>query len=195
MTDSATNAIACLGWGSLVWDPRDLPCRGGWHNDGPSLPVEFARESGAKKNQRGDKITLVICPESARVRTYWILLDVPDLTAARKCLATREGIPKNWETDIGFADCVSGQTQGLEADTITTWGSTIGLAGVVWTNLPCKFNGQPVMPSEAEVIAFLRALDGTNRAPAERYVRQAPTQIDTLYRQAIERELGWLRHC
>jgi len=50
------------------------------------------------------------------------------------------------------------------------------------------------MASEAEVIAFLRALDGTNRAPAERYVRQAPTQIDTLYRQAIERELGWLRH-
>lgn len=194
MTDLTANAIACLGWGSLVWDPRDLPCRGSWHNDGPSLPVEFARESGAKKNQRGDKITLVFCPESARVRTYWILLDVPDLTAARRCLAAREGIPKNWETDIGFADCASGHTHGLEADTITTWGSAIGLAGVVWTNLPCKFNGQQVMPSEAEVIAFLRALDGTNRAPAERYVRQAPTQIDTLYRQAIERELGWLRH-
>lgn len=74
-------------------------------------------------------------------------------------------------------------------------GSAAGLAGVVWTNLPCKFTGQQVMPSEAEVIAFLRALDGSNRVPAERYIRQAPTQIDTLYRQAIERELGWLRHC
>ena len=45
----------------------------------------------------------------------------------------------------------------------------IGLAGVAWTNLPCKFNGRQVMPSEAEVIAFLRALDGTDHAPAERY--------------------------
>lgn len=112
MTDSATNAIACLGWGSLVWDPRDLPCRGGWHSDGPSLPVEFARESGAKKNQRGDKITLVICPESARVQTYWVLLDVPDLTAARKCLATREGISMKWETDVGFADVSAARRRG-----------------------------------------------------------------------------------
>jgi len=192
MTGSATNAIACVGWGSLVWDARDLPCVGSWNNDGPSLPVEFARESGAKKNQRGNKITLVVCPVGMRVRTYWILLDVPDLTAARQCLAAREGIPKNWETDIGFVDCASGRMHGLEADTITTWGSAIGLAGVVWTNLPCKFNGRQVMPSDAEVIAFLQALDDTDRASAERYIRQAPRQIDTLYRRVIEREFGWL---
>lgn len=104
MTDTPASAIACIGWGSLVRDPGELPCRGSWHDDGPALPVEFARESNAKKNQRGDKITLVICPESVRVRTYWISLDLPDLTAARKCLATRERIPKNWETDVGFVD-------------------------------------------------------------------------------------------
>jgi hypothetical protein len=193
MTSSVNNAIACIGWGSLVWDPRDLPRHGSWRNDGPFLPVEFARESGAKGNQRGNKITLVICPESARVQTYWILLDAPDLSTARKHLATREGISKNWETDIGFVDCVSGYRNGLEADTITAWASAMGLAGVVWTNLPCKFNGQHVMPSEADVIAFLRELDDINRAPAERYIREAPTQIDTPYRQLIEKKLGWLR--
>ncbi|MDQ1119032.1 MULTISPECIES: hypothetical protein [Pseudoxanthomonas] len=191
MTEFAVNTIACVGWGSLVWNPRDLPCNGGWHNDGPLLPVEFARESGAKKNQRGDKITLVICPNSTRVRTYWVMLDVPDLIVARKCLAAREGIPKNWETDIGFADCVSGQTHGLEADTISAWAGANGLTGVVWTNLPCKFNGQHLMPSEVEVIAFLRALDGTKRVDAERYVRNTPRQIETAYRSAIEQSLGW----
>ena len=56
------------------------------------------------------------------------------------------------------------------------------------------FNGRQVMPSEAEVISFLRTLIGINRASAEQYVRQAPIQIHTVYRQAIEQELGRLRH-
>jgi hypothetical protein len=38
--------IAVLGWGSLIWQPRELrislPI---WKTDGPELPVEFARVS------------------------------------------------------------------------------------------------------------------------------------------------------
>src|ERR1043165_4665768 len=102
------NPIACLGWGSLVWDPRDLPCRGGWQNDGPLLPVEFARASGgAKKSDAADKITLVICPDAPRVRTYWTLLDVADMKTARERLAVREyaGANTKWaETNTGFWD-------------------------------------------------------------------------------------------
>ena len=36
--------IVCLGWGSLVRDPGELPMRGNWQTAGPSLPIEFARK-------------------------------------------------------------------------------------------------------------------------------------------------------
>lgn len=193
MVDKAIGAIACIGWGSLIWDPRDLPMRGQWNNDGPLLPVEFARESGAKAGQRGDKITLVICADTPRVRTLWTLLDTPDIDEARKGLAAREGIGKRWETDIGYWDCGRNTGNGREATAIGTWAVTHGLKAVVWTNLLCKFDGKDAMPSVEQVIAFLKDLDDERRALAEAYVRQAPAQIDTPYRRLIVEQLGWQR--
>lgn len=181
--------IACIGWGSLVWDPRDLPCLGVWHSDGPLLPVEFARESADKR------ITLVICPGVPIVRTCWTLLDVSDLASAKARLAEREYERANakWiEYNIGFWDRDSAGTRGLEADTITAWADRLGLAGAVWTNLPAKFRCQnDVMPTGEEVIAHMRSLDDKARAGAEEYVRKAPVQIDTPYRRLMAQALGW----
>lgn len=196
MADTGSDAIACIGWGSLIWDPRDLPCQGVWHSDGPLLPIEFARESGgATKDDPGDKITLVICPNVPRVRTFWNLLDVPDMRTARQRLATREfaGAKAKWtEANTGFWDRESDKQHGLEADTMAAWASGLGLAGVVWTNLNFGFKAsRNVMPDGAAVVAFLRDLDADKQSAAEGYVRQAPAQIDTPYRRLIARELGW----
>jgi hypothetical protein len=54
--------IACIGWGSLIWDMRNLNVDGNWHADGPLLPIEFARQS------RDGRITLVIVQGFAPVR-------------------------------------------------------------------------------------------------------------------------------
>ncbi|HRK78427.1 MAG TPA: hypothetical protein PLQ95_07790 [Thiobacillus sp.] len=73
-----------------------------------------------------------------------------------------------------------------------TWAANNGLCGVVWTALPPKFDGKTgEAPSCDEVIGHLSQLKGLKRDNAERYIRNAPRQIDTLYRRHIEAKLGW----
>ena len=76
--------IAFLGWGSLIWDPRNLRTKGEWKNDGPSLPIEFMRLSSRRR------ITLVIYPGEREVQTLWIKADFEDLDDAIDNLSTRE---------------------------------------------------------------------------------------------------------
>ena len=192
MTDNS-KTIACIGWGSLVWDPRSLPLRGTWHNDGPSLPVEFARESGTRPGKRC--VSLVICADVPRVQTCWALLDVSDIKKAQDELGQRgfkEAKPDWIETNIGFWDEASGTSPYMEAETISAWAAERNLTGAVWTSLPCGFRrSRGTMPTVQAVIAYLEALEAVDRPGAEKYVRSAPRQIDTPYRRAIAKALGW----
>ena len=189
--DDGVRGIACIGWGSLVWRPGGLPLRGSWCEGGPALPVEFARHSENKR------ITLVICPGRSRVPTRWAILDVPDIRAAKRALAVREWDralknPRWIEENIGSWERTSDARHGLDADAVAAWASAQGLAGAVWTSLPCKANAvNGMMPSEEEVIHTLRSLEGKERDLAEEYVRKAPREVDTPYRRRIARDLGW----
>ena len=132
--NNKTPRIACLGWGSLIWKPGELPIFDGWKTDGPMLPVEFARESG------GQRITLVICDNVDPVRTCWTLLEAKDIGTAMSTLASREGISgKRVAMDIGYCDLSTGMHHGLRANDIAAWAAGHELDGVVWTNLPCGF--------------------------------------------------------
>lgn len=177
--------IACLGWGSLVWDARELPIHRQWFADGPLVKVEFLRQS------RDKRITLVLHSSAESVRSLWALMSVSSLDEAKKALAAREGIPeKNIPEHIG---CWSrGKADPPCIIEIGAWALGKGIEHAVWTALPPKFRDEnDKCPSPDEVVAHLSELRGAERDNAEKYVRCAPMQIDTPYRQFIEAHLGW----
>jgi hypothetical protein len=176
--------IACLGWGSLIWNPRELPIQRQWFADGPFLPVEFLRQSD------DDRITLVLHQSATPVRSLWAVMDLPDIGEAKEALRRREGIGKNHTEWIG-AWCQGGKAPDL-IDQLPAWAERNGLDGVIWTALPAKFQGKDdVVATPEDVISHLERLLGAKRDNAECYIRNAPHQIDTPYRRRIEAVLGW----
>lgn len=175
------NTIACLGWGSLVWNPGELPIRRKWFEDGPLLPLEFARQS------RDGRITLVLENKADLVRSLWSVFDTIDITVAKEALRRREG---NIKPEHVGCWRVGEEVPGIMGQ-LDQWANARGIAAVIWTNLPKKFSERDRSPSEEEVLNYLKSLRGGARSSAEEYVRRAPKQIDTKYRRTIEAELGW----
>ncbi len=178
--------IACLGWGSLVWDARTLPIQRGWFDDGPFVKVDFLRQSD------GGRITLVLDPSATATptRSLWAIMDNMELENAKEALRMRESIPKNGAHNIGS------WSRGAAAPALIVelpaWAEAHGIGSVVWTALPPKFQNQDGrVPTADEVVAYLRSLTGRVREDAERYIRRAPAQIDTPYRRKIEAALNW----
>ncbi|GGX98833.1 hypothetical protein GCM10007160_28220 [Litchfieldella qijiaojingensis] len=176
--------IACLGWGSLVWDPRELPIQRQWFDDGPLVHVEFARQS------QDGRITLVLAETQIPVRSLWAVMDATELNSAKAQLRKREGIPeKNEVKHIGSWS--TRRENPVLIPSLAGWADAHGIAHVVWTNLPPKFNGKETVPSAEQIVNYLSELTGAKRNVAERYIRFTPRQIDTEYRRHIEAVLQW----
>jgi hypothetical protein len=127
ITSAKSLRIAALGWGSLVWDNRNLSVIGGWSADCPELPLEIARESADRR------MTLVIVEAKAVAPVLWTFLDVETRDQAVTSLADREGVPRphvisRWpnQTTVRY----------LYEEAIGQWAKTKDLNGVVWTALP-----------------------------------------------------------
>lgn len=179
--------IACLGWGSLLWDPQDLLIDKQWNINGPMLPIEFCRQSG------NGRLTLVIDQDSEPIKVLWSLMITRDLELAIESLRAREGIPKGRREDyIGVLRTDEATGADSIKNVLIQWLQEVGLDAVIWTNLPSKFNEvNDKKPSKEEAVAYLQGLEGDTRAFAEEYIRRAPMQIMTAYRYAFEKELGW----
>jgi hypothetical protein len=181
--------IAVIGWGSLIWNPRDLQIRGGWNNDGPLLPIEFARISG------DGRLALVLYPGVDSVRTLWAYSAYEDLGLAKENLRKREATIMKRIGYVSIANNQSScQTVPEICDVIHQWAEEKGLEAVIWTDLSSNFESKTGMPfSDDNTIAYLRSLMCESLEKAEEYVRKAPRQIRTTIRERIERELGWIQ--
>lgn len=172
--------IACLGWGSLIWDPRELPIQRKWFTDGPLLRVEFLRQS------QDNRITLVLHEDAKPVRSLWAMMDTSKHTDAMEMLCVREECKMS-----NILSWVRGAANPANIVELPQWAAARGIDAVVWTGLPPKIGDEERAPAIGEVLAHLRGLIGAPREAAERYVRRAPMQVDTEYRRRIEAELGW----
>ncbi|MGH8546038.1 MAG: hypothetical protein ACREX3_20930 [Gammaproteobacteria bacterium] len=181
--------IAIIGWGSLIWDPRDLPREGTWKDDGPKLPIEFSRIS------RDARLTLVIDPRNGKnTTTLHVLSPRSSLSDAREDLRRREGTS---EENIGWVDLTPRKDSRRKNpkqtdihDTVRKWCRRNGYDGAVWTALESNFKKE--MGTEFSVKAALKYLEGLPknvRKEALRYIKNAPDCIDTLVRQKAKEQL------
>ncbi|HSC54476.1 MAG TPA: hypothetical protein VLC98_12675 [Phnomibacter sp.] len=178
--------IACLGWGSLIWNPGNLLIRREWFLDGPLLSIEFVRQSN------DGRLTLVLSSNAKPVRTLWALMATESIEAAIESLRVREGIQKSKiTTSIASVLKESDATEPTKL-TIKNWLQTNNLDAAIWTNLPAKFSEKDHKePSLEEAIKYLRNLPVNQQKMAEEYIRKAPKQVDTEFRRKFETEFGW----
>jgi hypothetical protein len=170
--------IACLGWGSLCYRPGNLPIKGQWQQDGPSIPVEFARIS------KDGRITLTIVEGAAPITVLWVPLDVTFLHEAVEELFLREGA--EFRSSIGRVP--GARPTHLFSDVIQNWAISRGIEAVVWTALKpgMSTNDRGRVPSLVELSNHIESLSAEARADALDYVARAPAQIKTAYRIPLQ---------
>ena len=182
--------IAILGWGSLIWQPKELKfdTNIGWEENGPVLPIEFARIS------KDGRLTLVITANGTDVPTLYSVSSFDNLNLAVLNLKKREGTNEKY---IGSYNKSKDEFSPIEfpyKDNIKNWIQTTDFDGVIWTNLPEKWilndeNETKIDPDER--VDYLKKLKGNQSALAEEYIRNTPKQIATKYRTQIIKTLGW----
>lgn len=173
--------IVCLGWGSLIWDQKILKKTGDWFTDGPSVAIEFTRESA------DGRLTLVINKESVKLPVLWAEMNVATLDEAIESLRKREGTNSKY-----IGSWVSGNKSPSDISELSSWADSKGVSRVVWTALPPKFrNENDIAPSIQEAVNYLVELSADKKILAKQYVQKAPSQIKTKYRKVFEDTFGW----
>jgi hypothetical protein len=177
-------SIACVAYGSIVWDPRDLPHIPQWKKDGPFLPVEFT-------DHEKNRMCLTLTEGAEPIQTLWARMTVSEIDDAIKYLAERERMTPEELEDRSVGYWTATRSQGMCHETVGKWARAKGLTGAVWTSLKPRFKEEyGRIPSEDEVIEFLRELIDRNEHEAARdYIIRSP--VTTKYKLRIMKEFSW----
>jgi len=181
--------IALLGWGSLIWKPEPMKIDGRWHFDGPLLPIEFARISKDLNTNR-ERLTLVLYDDAKQIPVLWVMLENTDLNSAILNLAGREGCKLD---SIGFVRCDKLESNCRVIPSLSRpirdWATSKKLDAVIWTDLPSNFYERTgSLLTEYNLIQYLRNIRKSGNKDAIDYVKNAPVQIKTRFRDIIEKE-------
>jgi len=176
--------IAILGWGSLVWDPRDLPHYGPWESGGPEFPIEFSRVSS------DCRLTLVVDPSGPTVPTRFALSPRSNISDAIEDLRKREGTTRKNIGSFIAPTSASSRTEFHHQVDVTEivgpWCVNKRIDACVWTALLPNFKeelGSDFSPDQA--VAYLERLGTSARDNALKYIRNAPAEVATPARQKV----------
>lgn len=200
-------SIAILAWGSLIWNPGDLPISGKWQQDGSVLPIEFNRISDnglpapqSFASRQAGRLTLVIDERhGVNVSTRYALspgLPKPRRRQARSALSEavtdlqrREGCPPE---NIGFVEMAGGRVSPKAAERhpnacerIQAWAVEKGFDAVVWTALVRRFKDRINVPFSTAAVRYLRGRPASQQASALESIRNAPPEVMTPVRRAV----------
>ena len=152
------------------------------------LPLEFARISG------DGRLTLVIHPGSAQVRTYWAVSECDTLEDARENLRSREGTTLK---HVAMARSGDEQSAAMSDGGIAVFAwlqARQDVEAAIWTALGSNWEekrGRTFTPNDAG--RYLEQLEG-GRAEAAlaysracEYIRNTPAQIQTSVREMLRR--------
>jgi hypothetical protein len=177
-------AIAILGWGSLLWDrdPAFDSHHDPWIMEGPTLKIEFSRISAS----RHGALTLVIdAANGTPTQVAYCLSTRATITDARDDLQKREGTrPRHigWIAADGGGRGRDDVTVGLVRD----WIAAKDFGGAVWTDLPPNFEEKSGQPFSTETaVAYVHALAEPGRTMALEYIQRAPEFVKTPVRLAL----------
>ena len=185
--------IAVLGWGSLVWDPRDLQAAAQFAPNGPLLPIEFCRVSN------DGRLTLAVDETFGAVcTTYSAPSALQSLDAAIENLRSEKGCEARAEWAMSSslpADRATSRCNGIRKLSRPSRPgrkrtATTPRSGRRWraTSRSSGKGGEPFSVTAA--LSYLEELEKRDAAKfrlALDYVRRAPIEVQTPVRDEVQK--------
>jgi hypothetical protein len=177
--------IAILGWGSLIWKPKQLPYDGFWRQGGPILPLEFSKVTPTRPlNIVLDPINGVHCQARFAMSLRTTLAEaIADLKQRESCD----------DEFIGYLDQENDRSSLQEypqqidvEDEVRQWCASQGISAAIWTAVPPNFEQcVGVEFSVSAAIEYLKELSQSGLNSALEYIRNTPAEIMTPVRKRV----------